>query len=158
VGSGGSILERLSQVASYFVGAQLATFGLGFFSKHTTQRGLLIGVAAGFFTLYGVLEGVPGLDWTPPQIAWPWYVVIGGGVNIVVAWTASVLLDGFRRDWHEQTVPGQIRRFRRLGLPEKDNGWFLVPGRVDAACWALLVFFFLTIGVMALFATLGGQG
>jgi len=157
VGSGGSILERLSQVASYFVGAQLATFGLGFFSRHTTQRGLLIGVAAGFLALYAVVDGVPGLDWTPPQIAWPWYVVIGGGVNIVVAWTASVLLDGFQAEWHEQTVPGQIRRFREQGLPEKDNGWFLVPGRVDRACWALLVFFLLTIGVMALFATLGRQ-
>ena len=157
IGSGGSILERLSQVASYFVGAQLAMFGLGFLSKHTSERGLLIGVVAGFAALYVVTSGVPFLDWTPPAIAWPWYVVIGGTVNIAVAWIASVLLDGFRTEWHEQTVPGQIRRFRELGLPVKDGGWYLVPGRVDATCWLLLVFFVLSITFLAAFASFGAR-
>ena len=77
INSGGSILERLSQVASYFVGAKLAMFGLGFWSRHTTERGLLIGVAAGFLGLYFVVAGIPFVAWTPPSIAWPWYVVIG---------------------------------------------------------------------------------
>ena len=44
-------------MASYFVGAKLAMFGMGFFSKHTTQRGLLIGVAAGFLGLL-IIVGV----------------------------------------------------------------------------------------------------
>lgn len=157
IGSGGSILERLSQVASYFVGAQLAMFGLGFLSKHTTERGLLIGVVAGFVGLYLVVSGVPFLDWSPPKIAWPWYVVVGGTINIVVSWTASVLLDGWQSDWHEQTVPGQIRRFREQGLPVKHEGWYVVPGRVDPACWALLGFFLLTIALLAAFATLGDK-
>jgi SSS family solute:Na+ symporter len=155
VGSGGSILERLSQVSSYFVGAQLAMFGLGFLSKHTTERGLLVGVVAGFVGLYLVASGVPFTDWKPPQIAWPWYVVIGGGINIVVSWIASILLDGWQADWHEQTVPGQIRRFREQGLPVKQGGWYAVPGRVDPACWALLGFFFLTIAILSAFAALG---
>jgi len=51
ISSGGSILEALSKAGSYFVGAKLAMFGMGFFSKHTTERGLLIGVAAGFIGL-----------------------------------------------------------------------------------------------------------
>lgn len=155
INSGGSILETLSRVASYFVGAKLAMFGLGFLSKHTTERGLLVGVAAGFAGLYGVVIGIPFVDWAPPAIAWPWYVVIGGGINIVVSWTASVLIDGFQSEWHEQTVAGQRRRFRELGLPEKVDGWYVVPGKVDRICWALLGFFVLTILFLSVFATLG---
>jgi SSS family solute:Na+ symporter len=115
ISSGGSILEALSRAGSYFVGAKLALFGMGFFSKHVTQRGLLVGVAAGFIGMivcvgFGGLFGVGGLY---PDIAWPWYVAVGGTINIVVAWTASVWLDGFQKDWHPQTVPGQIKAFRR---------------------------------------------
>jgi SSS family solute:Na+ symporter len=39
ISSGGSILEALSKAGSYFVGAKLAMFGMGFFSKHTNERG-----------------------------------------------------------------------------------------------------------------------
>ena len=155
INSGGSILETLSRVASYFVGAKLAMFGLGFLSKHTTERGLLIGVVAGFFGLYAVVIGVPFIAWDPPAIAWPWYVVIGGVINIVVSWSASVLIDGFQSEWHVQTVPGQRRRFREEGLPEKVDGWYVVPGRIDRICWALLAFFVFTILLLSVFATLG---
>ncbi|MEM9881072.1 MAG: sodium/solute symporter, partial [Pseudomonadota bacterium] len=86
--SGGSILETLTAVGSYLVGSKLAMFGLGFFSKNTTERGLLVGVVAGFAALFLVAKGVPGTDIGPAAIAWPWYVVIGGGVNIVVSWAA----------------------------------------------------------------------
>jgi len=155
VNSGGSILETLSRVASFFVGAKLAMFGLGFLSKHTTERGLLVGVVAGFLALYVVVMGVPFLDWDPPTIAWPWYVVIGGAVNIAVSWGASVLIDGFQSEWHEQTVPGQRRRFREQGLSETSDGWYVVPGRIDRVCWGLLVFFALTVLFLSIFATLG---
>ena len=52
--TGGSVLEVLSKVGSFFVGAKLAMFGLGFLSKHASERGLLIGVAAGFLSLWYV--------------------------------------------------------------------------------------------------------
>jgi solute:Na+ symporter, SSS family len=157
INSGGSILETLSRVASYFVGAKLAMFGLGFLSKHTSEKGLLVGVVAGFVGLYGIVVGVPFTGWTPPDIAWPWYVVIGGLINIVVSWTASVMIDGFQVDWHEQTIPGQQMRFKRDGLAEKQDGWYLVPGRVDTACWYLLGFFVLILIFLSFFATLGGR-
>jgi len=142
-------------VASFFVGAKLAMFGLGFLSKHTTERGLLVGVVAGFLALYVVVMGVPFLDWDPPTIAWPLYVVIGGAVNIAVSWGASALLDGFQDEWHQQTVPGQRRRFREQGLSETVDGWYVVPGRIDRVCWGLLVFFALTVLFLSIFATLG---
>ena len=153
--SGGSILEQLTKVGSYFVGAKLAMYFLGFFSKHTTERGLLIGVIAGFVSLMAVVNGVPFAGIEPANIAWPWYVVIGGGVNISVSWLSSVMLDGFKSEWHEQTVPGQLKRFRDNNLPQKSDGWFVAPGRVDALCWGLPVFFVLTIGFLMAFARLG---
>lgn len=156
INSGGSILERLSQVASYFVGAKLAMFGLGFLSKHTTERGLLVGVVAGFVGLYAIVAGVPVLGWEPASVAWPWYVVIGGAINIAVSWTASVVFDGFQSDWNEHTVVGQIRRFREQGLAEKQDGWYLVPGRIDQVAWYLLGFFAFIILFLAWFGTLGG--
>jgi solute:Na+ symporter, SSS family len=126
-------------------------------SKHTSEKGLLVGVVAGFVGLYGIVVGVPFTGWTPPDIAWPWYVVIGGLINIVVSWTASVMIDGFQVDWHEQTIPGQQMRFKRDGLAEKQDGWYLVPGRVDTACWYLLGFFVLILIFLSFFATLGGR-
>lgn len=145
IDSKGSILEQLTRVSSYLVGAKLAMFGLGFFSKHTTERGLLVGVAAGFIALWVTTQGISPLGIGPQNVAWPWFVVIGGGVNVVVSWTASVLLDGFKTEWHPQTVPGQIAAFKASGRPEKEGGWYVVPGRIDAACWVLLGFFALSM-------------
>jgi branched-subunit amino acid ABC-type transport system permease component len=109
------------------------------------------------FPLAVVAGGVsiPGL--AVPDIAWPWFVVIGGGINIAVSWTASVLIDGFKPDWHPYSVPGQIRAFREKGLPETQDGWSLVPGRIDPPVWGLLIFFAATIIFLLFAARLGGS-
>lgn len=157
INSGGSILETLSKVGSYFVGAKLALFGMGFFSKHVTERGILIGVVAGFIGLIVMVGfgGMAGVDGLYPSIAWPWWVVIGGLINIIVAWIASVALDGFKKDWHPQSVPGQLREYRVSGKPQKDGNWYVVPGKVDKAAWGLPVFFLFILGFLIWFGTLG---
>jgi len=154
ISSGGSILELLSKVGSYFVGAKLAMFGMGFFSKHTTERGLLIGVAAGFIGLLSIV-GIFGFTGLYPKVAWPWYVVIGGVINIAVSWIASIVLDGFQKEWHPQTVIGQLREFKATGKAEKQDGWYVVPGRIEGPVWGLLGLFVLIIAFLAWFATLG---
>jgi solute:Na+ symporter, SSS family len=141
ISSKGSILETLTEVGSYFVGAKLAMFGLGFFSKHTTEKGLLVGVAAGFVAIFVLKLGIPFTDWTPPAIAWPWFVVIGGGVNIVVSLAASIATTGFQSEWHEQSVPGQRARFLRDNVPQKDGKWYVMPGGVEGPTWGLLALF-----------------
>lgn len=138
--SGGSVLEVLSKVGSFFVGAKLAMFGLGFYSKHTTERGLLIGVLAGFLTLWWVEVNA--------DIAWPWYCALGGIVSVAVGWIASVLLDGFQKEYSQYTVRGQKEMFRREGLEEKVDGWYVVPGKVDRASYGLLVYFVACIAVL----------
>ena len=133
----GSILETLSAVASYFVGAKLSMFGLGFFSRHTTERGLLVGVLAGFVVVWFAA--------TQTDIAWPWFAVIGGAVNASVSLVASLLIDGRQPDWHPYTVIGQRNAFKEQGLPEKEEGWFRLPGGLDGPSKVLLAFFIVTL-------------
>tara|TARA_R110002110_G_scaffold413729_1_gene641594 strand:+ start:81952 stop:83559 length:1608 start_codon:yes stop_codon:yes gene_type:complete len=135
--SDGSVLETLSKVGSYFVGAKLSMFALGFFSKHTTERGLLVGVAVGFAVVWYVA--------TQTEIAWPWFCAIGGAVNITVSIFASLILDGRQADYSAFTVHGQKRLFHEEGRDEMDKGWFLVPGRVDRVSYYLLGLFAVSV-------------
>ena len=141
--STGSILETLSQVGSYFVGAQLGMFALGFFSKNATERGLLVGTGVGFLVVWYVA--------TSTDIAWPWYCLIGAATNMGVTTLASIMMDGFQKDWSEHSIRGQMAKFRNEGMPEKQEGWYLVPGRVDKVSYLLLVFFAFIIGFLMLF-------
>lgn len=141
--SSGSILETLSKVGSYFVGAKLSMFALGFFSKHTTERGLLIGVAVGFVAIWLVA--------TRTDIAWPWFCAIGAAVNISVSLSASLLLDGRQEQWSEYTVRGQKQKFIDENLAESHRGWYVIPGRVDRVSYYLLMLFAVTIAFLYLF-------
>lgn len=131
--SGGSVLEILSKVGSFFVGAKLAMFGLGFFSKHATEKGLIIGVVSGFLSLWYVEFHM--------DIAWPWYCALGGGISVAVGWLASIALDGFQDSYSPYTVKGQLKFYADEGLPLKKDGWYVVSGKVDNASYLLLVFF-----------------
>lgn len=130
--SEGSILQTLTKVGSYFVGAKLSMYALGFFSRHTTERGLLVGVAVGFIVVWLVA--------TQTDIAWPWYCAIGASVNIAVSFFSSLLIDGPQKEYSPYTVKGQIAEFAAQGKPEKEGAWYLVPGRVDKISWLLLAF------------------
>jgi SSS family solute:Na+ symporter len=142
----GSVLQTLSKIGSYFVGAKLSMYGLGFFSKQATEKGLLVGVAVGFVMVWYLA--------TQTDIAWPWYCLFGGAVNIVASLIASRLIDGKQTEWSEYSIKGQQRKFKEEGLPEKEDGWYLVPGKVDKVSYLLLVFFALTILFLYLFQTL----
>jgi SSS family solute:Na+ symporter len=133
----GSVLQTLSKIGSYFVGAKLSMYGLGFFSKQTTEKGLLVGVVIGFVMVWYLA--------TYTDIAWPWYCLFGGGVNIVASLLASRVIDGVQAEWSEFSIKGQQKMFKDKGLPEKDSGWYLVPGKVDKISYLLLVFFAATM-------------
>ena len=138
--SGGSVIEILSKIGSFFVGAKLAMFGLGFFSKHANEKGLLIGVVAGFASLAYIEYNM--------DIAWPWYCAIGGVVSTAIGWTASVILGGFQKDYSPYTVKGQLRKYEDEGLPMKQDGWYVVAGKIDRASYGLPVFFLASIALL----------
>ena len=132
-----SVLKLLTKIGSYFVGAKLAMYGLGFYSKHTSERGLLVGVVVGFISLALVSQFT--------DVAWPWYAVVGAVVNIAVSIFASLLIDGRQAEWSVYSIPGQKAKFKAEGLPEKENGWYVVPGKLDGVSFYLLGFFVLTL-------------
>ncbi|MGB5627523.1 MAG: sodium/solute symporter [Woeseiaceae bacterium] len=142
----GSVLQTLSKIGSYFVGAKLSMYGLGFFSKQTTEKGLLVGVVIGFVMVWYLA--------TQTDIAWPWYCLFGGGVNIAASLLASRVIDGTQAEWSEFSIKGQQQMFKDKGLPEKEGGWYLVPGKVDKVSYLLLVFFALTVLFLFLFERL----
>lgn len=144
--SEGSVLETLSKVGSYFVGAKLSMFALGFFSKHTTERGLLVGVAVGFVVIWYVA--------TRTDIAWPWFCAIGGAVNISVSLMASLILDGKQTEYSPYTVVGQKAQFIADGKPEKEGNWYVVPGKVDRVSYYLLGIFVFSLAFLYLFNAL----
>ncbi len=110
---------------------------LGFFSKRTTEKGLLVGVFVGFFAVWYVASKT--------DIAWPWFCAIGGGINIVVSLVASLIIDGRQKEYSPYTVVGQRKLFAEENRNEKEGGWFLVPGKIDNVSWWLIVFFVATI-------------
>ena len=148
LGSEGSVLEILSKVGSFLVGAKLASYVLGFYSRHTSERGLLVGIVAGFIALWWLEVNT--------DTAWPWYAAIGGLVSIPVAWLASLLLDGPRASYHPYTVRGQAELFHAEGRAEKEDGWYVLPGKVDRASYFLLIYFCFCIGFLWLFKSLPG--
>ena len=143
IDSEGSVLELLSKFGSFFVGAKLSLYLLGFYSQHATEKGVLIGVVAGFSAL---LIAEIYFD-----IAWPWYALIGGGVSIITGWFASILLDGYREEPHEFSIKGQKHLFEVQGRKVQEDGWYLLPGSFDRQSLWLFLFFCVNILVTFLF-------
>ena len=133
----GSVLETLSSVGSYLVGAKLSMYFLGFYSMHTSERGMLVGVVLGVAALI--------LLKTYTTIAWPWFALLGVVLTMPMCWLASILLDGFKSEYSQFTIRGQIEDCQRRNLPLKQDGWYVVPGKIDPASYGLLAFFALTV-------------
>lgn len=144
--SEGSVLETISMVGSFFVGAQLAMYLLGFFAKRMSEASLLVGVAASFIAV--------ALVGTQTDVAWPWFPAIGLTVNVAAALLASLVFDPAAEQWHPYSVPGLIAQRAERGEPEKDNGWYTIPGKLDAKVLVLLVYFVITLVALYLFNAL----
>lgn len=63
-------------------------------------------------------------------------------------------IDGPQDAWSEYSIRGQQQKFRDESLPEKDGGWYLVPGKIDRPSYYLLVFFVATLIFLAAFEAL----
>lgn len=145
-GSTGSILQILSSIGSYFVGAQLGMFAVGFFSKHATEKGVLVGTLFGFVMVWYMSNYT--------YVSWPWFCLVGATTSIVITILASIILDGKSEEYSRYTIKGQIRAFESEGLEQKQDGWYRVPGKIDKASYGLLVFFVATLLFLFLFQTL----
>ena len=94
-------------IASFTYGGLLGVFFLGNFWPRATQRdaiaGLSVGITAMAFVVFArqLSAAFPGLAETLgpfARIAWPWYVLIGTSITMIVGMTTSVLFPRGRSD------------------------------------------------------------
>jgi SSS family solute:Na+ symporter len=85
------------------------------------------------------------------DLAWPWYAAVGVFVSIFASISVSILLDGFQENYSKYTIKGQLKDFIENDKPQKENGWYLVPGKVDSINYVLMLFFVLSLGSLVLF-------
>jgi SSS family transporter len=88
-------------IASFTYGGLLGVFFLGNFWPRATQLHAIIGLSIGILTMAFVVFAARISDWFPrmaealgpfARIAWPWYVLIGTSITMIVGITASLLL------------------------------------------------------------------
>ncbi len=159
-GESGSILEVLSRVSSYLVGAKLSIFLLAFFSKNILEKDIFFGVFASFIALVAIaplqfLEPLvdslwAGLGLSRPEIAWPWYVVIATFTNVLVSWLSSLFREKPVEICHPLSIRG-LRSESKSRSVELGTAWSDVPGDIDRGVWPLLIFFVASIGLLCLF-------
>ena len=93
-------------IASFTWGGLLGVFFLGNFWPRATQRDAMWGLSIGLFVMAFVVFArqlsiwIPGLAETLgpfARIAWPWYVLIGTSITMIVGVSLSLLLPGKQR-------------------------------------------------------------
>lgn len=92
-------------IASFTYGALLGGFFLGIFWKRARQRDAILGMSVGIFVMASVVFAKPLLFWlkkrgmqdsmpwleTFGKIAWPWYVLIGTSITLLVGIVSSFI-------------------------------------------------------------------
>ncbi len=77
-----SVLEAGLTIAGITYGSMVGVFLLGVLTRKANEKGSIMGMAVGLFSMLGV--------WYFSKIAWTWYVLIGTVITFVVGYTASL--------------------------------------------------------------------
>jgi Na+/proline symporter len=93
-----SALDQALSVASLINGPVLGVFLVGAFLRRVSQPPALIGMLASIAAMLYIFFLT--------RIAWTWYVFIGSGVTLVVAWLASLAFAPTARDRQDELAPG----------------------------------------------------
>ena len=92
-----SALDLALSIASLINGPILGVFLVGVFLKRVSQPPALIGMLVSMATMLYIYLGT--------TIAWTWYVFIGSGVTLVVAWLASFAFASAPEARQEELAP-----------------------------------------------------
>lgn len=99
-------------IASFTYGGLLGVFFLGNFWPRATQLHAIIGLSIGILTMAFVVFAARISEWFPgmaealgpfARIAWPWYVLIGTSITMIVGIASSFLLPRPRKRTGEGT-------------------------------------------------------
>jgi Na+/proline symporter len=93
-----SALDQALSIASLINCPVLGVFLVGTFLRRVSQPPALIGMLASIAAMLYIFFATP--------VAWTWYVFIGSGVTLVVAWLASFAFAPTARDRQDELAPG----------------------------------------------------
>ncbi len=83
---GTAAVEVALAAASMAYGGLLGTFALGVLTRRVSQAGAVVGMTAGVGTVVAIWATARD------EVAWPWFVLIGLAVTVVVGWVAGGLV------------------------------------------------------------------
>ena len=104
VGGKGHVVEIGLSIASVAYGCLLGVFLLGTLTRYATEIGTAIGMVCGFALNIWLWQGAFPVHIGPvliPQIAYPWYTIIGALVTFAIGSLASLI---FRKQSRRNTV------------------------------------------------------
>ena len=86
-------------IASFTYGALLGGFFLGIFVNRAVQRDAILGMSLAIFVMSFIVFAKQVIGWVPSlagplapfaRIAWPWYVLIGTSITMLVGTLSSL--------------------------------------------------------------------
>lgn len=127
-----SFLEIVIKYPAYLVGPIAGVFILGIFTKRTSSLG------AGIGFVLGIILAVIITDYY--NIYQTWNAFIGGSLTITIGYLISFILKNKKQnEIYKYTIHG-IKESYKENDKIKENGVYLVPGKIDKSSNKLLVF------------------
>jgi solute:Na+ symporter, SSS family len=93
-----SALDQALSIASLINGPVLGVFLVGTFLRRVSQPPALIGMLVSIVAMLYIFFAT--------RIAWTWYVFIGSGITLVVAWLASLAFAPAPESMRDELAPG----------------------------------------------------
>jgi solute:Na+ symporter, SSS family len=81
---GTSAVEMALGIAALVYGGLLGAFALGVLTKRPGQTAVIVGMVTGIGTVVLTRDGVAAVPFLRDGFAWPWYVLVGSTVTLVV--------------------------------------------------------------------------
>jgi len=92
-----SALDLALSIASLINGPILGVFLVGVFLRRVSQSPALIGMLVSMATMLYI--------YLATRIAWTWYVLIGSGITLIVAWLASLAFASAPKSRQDELAP-----------------------------------------------------
>ncbi|MFQ5708091.1 MAG: sodium:solute symporter [bacterium] len=128
-----SIIVSINKIGSLANGAILGTFLLAILTKRANDRGVIVGIVAGFFVNLYFWLYVPGVSWL-------WWNAIGCGVTVAVGYAMSYAFEQVNYETIRRLV---WNRSSHMAPHGSKRNWPLYYG-------ILFLWFLVMIGVLAL--------
>ena len=134
----GTVIEAVNKVGSYFYGSLLGMFFLAVFTKRANGKGAVSGMIFGMLLVF-MISAFTAVDWL-------WYNFFGAAGAFIVGYAVSVFTQDKKIKENSLYIRAQLQAAAEGKIKEKtDDGWFIIPGKIDRISYYLFAFFIICI-------------